>query len=534
LFHLLWLLSIKQLVDEFGIDKETFVYSFDVDQNKIVVGKAFNFHKTINNAELIEIILDNGQSIRCTKNHKFMLIDGSYKEAQNLQCNESLMPIYFDRYEGSFCDGYKRCWSNDGKKHFVHRLVAKMKFGKEWTRGFINHHDDFNKDNNHPNNIKLLTGSEHSILHRRADCAKYLIEYNKSEEGRIMASIIGRRNMKLLWQKHRGEQIKNCKENGMLGAEAGKIALGKYNESEEAIEAIRERNIDGTITKSKILRIAKRIMDYGLSINENTWFEHMGYKSNPSFSTAILHFGTVDQIKINVDEKFKFGNMVKAKSMKVTKRIIEANLPINENTWDEHRHSINNPDFCTAIKTFGTLDNLIFETEKKYQLKINHKVVSAKVLDVKEDVYDFTVDKYHNFALDAGVFVHNSWWMSKKKPGEKWGPGGKLTKKPEPHYKEDKKKKKKSSVNERIAQVVDDIFDEVITMPEVTFAESNKSYSTVDTVKQGDGYITIKTNYKEENGQPVLEEYIVDKNGNVETYDNTEAFVARLASEGLF
>lgn len=38
----------------------------------------------------------------------------------------------------------------------------------------------------------------------------------------------------------------------------------------------------------------------------------------------------------------------------------------------------------------------------------NHKVVSVKYLDSREDVYDISVDKHHNFALAAGVFVHNS------------------------------------------------------------------------------------------------------------------------------
>ncbi|SCL30929.1 DNA gyrase subunit B [Micromonospora inyonensis] len=39
---------------------------------------------------------------------------------------------------------------------------------------------------------------------------------------------------------------------------------------------------------------------------------------------------------------------------------------------------------------------------------INHRVVSVETLVEKADVYDLTVDGYHNFALEAGVFVHNS------------------------------------------------------------------------------------------------------------------------------
>jgi len=125
-----------------------------------------------------------------------------------------------------------------------------------------------------------------------------------------------------------------------------------------------------------------------------------------------------------------------------------------------------------------------------------------------------------------------SWWMAKQKPGAKWGPGGKgkLKKTPKPHHKPEKKKK--SSVDfERIAQIIDDM-DVVDVMP-VSVSESSKNYSTVDTVKLDDGYITIKTNYNEKNGQPTLEEYIVDKNGEVTTFNDVESFAAFMNNEGL-
>ncbi|HEX6352365.1 MAG TPA: toprim domain-containing protein [Actinophytocola sp.] len=40
--------------------------------------------------------------------------------------------------------------------------------------------------------------------------------------------------------------------------------------------------------------------------------------------------------------------------------------------------------------------------------QMNHAVVSVEPLEETADVYDLTVDGYHNFALEAGVFVHNS------------------------------------------------------------------------------------------------------------------------------
>jgi DNA gyrase subunit A len=54
-------------------------------------------------------------------------------------------------------------------------------------------------------------------------------------------------------------------------------------------------------------------------------------------------------------------------------------------------------------KYFGNEPNLIFA-----ELNANHKVARTEILHEREDVYDLTIDETHNFALAAGVFVHNS------------------------------------------------------------------------------------------------------------------------------
>ena len=36
------------------------------------------------------------------------------------------------------------------------------------------------------------------------------------------------------------------------------------------------------------------------------------------------------------------------------------------------------------------------------------KIKSIKKLDKREDVYDLEVPKYHNFAVNGGIIVHNS------------------------------------------------------------------------------------------------------------------------------
>ena len=66
------------------------------------------------NAEVISVTLDNGETIICTPDHRFMLRDGSYKAAAELTPDDSLMPLYrkiSDKREpGITIDGYEMVW----------------------------------------------------------------------------------------------------------------------------------------------------------------------------------------------------------------------------------------------------------------------------------------------------------------------------------------------------------------------------------------------------------------------------------------
>ena len=81
--------SLKELAEN---AQEIIVYAC-TESGKVVAAKA-TAKKTRTNAELVKVILDNGAEIRCTPDHKFMLRDGSFVEAKDLQSGESLMPLY--------------------------------------------------------------------------------------------------------------------------------------------------------------------------------------------------------------------------------------------------------------------------------------------------------------------------------------------------------------------------------------------------------------------------------------------------------
>ncbi|MDO8623451.1 MAG: DNA topoisomerase (ATP-hydrolyzing) subunit B [archaeon] len=86
-------LSFKELVEEDKPGKENFCYTIKQD-GSIGIEKIENPRITKRNVEVIKIILDNGEEIICTPDHKFMIRNGNYKEAKDLSKDDSLMPFH--------------------------------------------------------------------------------------------------------------------------------------------------------------------------------------------------------------------------------------------------------------------------------------------------------------------------------------------------------------------------------------------------------------------------------------------------------
>ncbi len=86
-------LSFGELVEENKAGKKNYTYTISA-LGLIVIAEIKNPRLTRQQAELVEVTLDNGEKIRCTPDHRFMLRDGNYQEARDLKPLTSLMPIY--------------------------------------------------------------------------------------------------------------------------------------------------------------------------------------------------------------------------------------------------------------------------------------------------------------------------------------------------------------------------------------------------------------------------------------------------------
>lgn len=85
-------LSFLDIIKEFNEGKINYVYSINEHTGLIEPKKIENAWCSGHTNKLIEITLDNNETIRCTPNHLFMLRNGVYCEAQNLKVDDSLMP----------------------------------------------------------------------------------------------------------------------------------------------------------------------------------------------------------------------------------------------------------------------------------------------------------------------------------------------------------------------------------------------------------------------------------------------------------
>ena len=165
-------LTFKELIKEDKTGKQNYCYTIKSNGSIGIAPIAFP-RITKQNTRVIKVVLDNDQEIVCTPNHKFMLRDGSYKQAQELKPSDSLMPlrrqlsrlgkrITIEGYEMVFDPGQNR-WL------FTHMLSDEYNLNNnvyQLSNGDHRHHLDFNKLNNNPDNLKRLSKKEHLSLHK--------------------------------------------------------------------------------------------------------------------------------------------------------------------------------------------------------------------------------------------------------------------------------------------------------------------------------------------------------------------------------
>ena len=174
-------LSISEIEAEMKDGNELWAYSCDPITGKIVPGLISWAGKTRSNAKVLKIVLDNGEEIVCTPDHKIPLPGIGFVEAKDLTIGQSLIPLYTKNKEISkhAKRDYEMVYDNESKKWvYTHRLVAKYMrsngystekvFDEDYISSSKNtiHHKDFNRYNNSPANLTWMNFTDHTLYHQ--------------------------------------------------------------------------------------------------------------------------------------------------------------------------------------------------------------------------------------------------------------------------------------------------------------------------------------------------------------------------------
>lgn len=377
-------LSFLELIEEYKQGKKNYTFTVGND-GKIKIAEIRHPRKT-KYAEIMKIVLDNGKEIKCTLDHKFMLKKGEYVEAKDLEIGDSLMPCYFrnsTKKDDPNMNGYTMVFQPASNLwDFAHILSDEFNILNgiyEKNTGRIRHHIDFNKSNNSPNNIIRMNWKEHWQVHYRLTSEKH-----KNDQTYREKLALGRQKF---WSnpKNREAYSKRMSERNRENWKKGEYR-------EKMSEMLRES------TKNYLSQHPEKIKE----ISERATATLKRLWKIPEYR-QLFHEKIV---KSNKNRKTNLTG--KKKFEKICQYLKDNNLDLNRDNYKETRKVI----FKT--KSFTSWDLGIrkyYNSDVNYlacAIYGNHKVIKKEFLKEFVDVYDLTIENSHNFALSAGVFVHNS------------------------------------------------------------------------------------------------------------------------------
>tara|TARA_R110001606_G_scaffold86144_2_gene194955 strand:- start:1628 stop:4363 length:2736 start_codon:yes stop_codon:yes gene_type:complete len=167
--------TLRELSEEFGLDREFIVYSYDHSKGELVPAMGKQARKTTTD-HAWRVTFENGQELIGTANHRLMSRDGSYKRIDQLLEGDSMMPFYRKDLVGSKDEtgkGYRWIYTmheDEGRRAgwiAEHILIAEWASGRRLTTNEVVHHINFDKNDNTPENLIMMDRGDHLSYHQK-------------------------------------------------------------------------------------------------------------------------------------------------------------------------------------------------------------------------------------------------------------------------------------------------------------------------------------------------------------------------------
>lgn len=443
--------------------EKNYGYTLQMKNGDFKPGKVTDVWISGKSNRMIKVTLDNGKEIITTPEHKYMMRDGSYKQAKDLQYLDSLMPLYFAYY-----NGYESVKKNSCKSktifNSVYKIVAdtvllqekeqaKMRTGEDIIQI---HHKDFNKLNNYPSNLYPMGKMEHWRYHsslggKNIDKLieagrRFWIESPKRFEALEKQKKAAREYQLNMWSNFTPEEkaeyiakSRNAVDTNKLSSSLKQV-WSNYTEEEKQkrletnnfvvnnpMNNEEYKNSDAYLKRNKA--ISDKLRDFHETTTAQQRSELYGWAKGKKFSEEHKH--KISQA--NTGKKFseeKLEHMREAGKKQAQKNkesrcrrnlneLIEQGIEITPENFLKNRKSGD----AHYLKVFDSFEDMLSKFNIPYS--INHKVVSVEYIEYEEDipVYDIAIENYHNFYVDAGVMLHNCYRMAYQatKFGYKYG-----------------------------------------------------------------------------------------------------------------
>jgi dCTP deaminase len=322
--------------------------------------------------QLLEIELDNGELIRATPDHEFLMRDGRIAQADSLRPNDSLMPLY-----RQLVRGYEAVYQPlNGHLNPTHRLAD------EWNvrngvyadvAGTHRHHKDHDRRNNMPWNLERMAASEH-IRHHNAE--SYGEGFDPDEHSEAIREALARLAKNPEWSRNYS-RVQRERATAFWTDPVYESARERLSRSQlESWTEDRRRNASHRM-QTRYSDPANRLL--------------AGENSRRSWERA------------SADRRERQADI--AREIRLRNDIGEQEVREAYNQAGSVRGAARLLGCDRSV--FRRFPGLVDELRGSERRGANHKVTSIKSLPGDHDVYCLTVPEAGNFALEAGVFVRN-------------------------------------------------------------------------------------------------------------------------------
>jgi dCTP deaminase len=320
--------------------------------------------------QLLEITLDDGNQIRTTPDHLFILRDGRSLEAAFLRPGTSLMPLYRDLYRG-----YEMVYQPvNGHLYPTHRLAD------EWNLrlglypdvpGTHRHHRDFNRRNNRPWNIERMPAEEHIRLH---NAENYGAEFDPDEHSAAIKAAFEQLRQDPVWLERYGH---------LQSARALEFWHGEQHAEVRARLLAARQNMSDATREAMRLAALQRYSDPAERERQSALMKLAWAKDDGTRRLAQAEIARAINLRPEITAERVRAALDETGSIRRAARLLGCDRSVFRRF----------PEVLHAFRGTGPVRN--------------HKVAAIREIPGEHDVYCLTVPEAGNFALEAGVFVHN-------------------------------------------------------------------------------------------------------------------------------